>query len=75
MSTIDPFLFGEQVARIERLGATVLASAHGPAITGANVAEAHRKMRTVPGSAPMPTPRQADLEVMLATLTAPPVPA
>jgi flavorubredoxin len=74
-AVVDPVLFGEQVARIERLGPTVLASAHGPAITGANVDEAHRKMRAVPGSAPMPTPRQADLDAMLTALASRPLPA
>jgi flavorubredoxin len=71
----DPVLFGAQVDRIERLAPTVLATAHGPAITGANVAEAHRKMRRIPGSAPMPVPGQVDLDAMLAAVAPHPVPA
>lgn len=62
----DPVLFGRHVDRVERLGATVLASAHGPVITGANVAEAHRKMRRVAGGEPTPLPTQADLDALLA---------
>lgn len=65
---VDPDLFGAQVARIEQLGASVLASAHGPAITGANVAEAHRKMRRIAGGEPTPLPTQADLDALLASL-------
>jgi flavorubredoxin len=71
-AVVDPRLFGEEVARIERLGATVLASGHGPAITGSNVAEAHRKMHRTAGGERTPVPTQADLDSMLETLLAPP---
>jgi flavorubredoxin len=65
---VDPALYGRQVDRVERLGATVIASAHGPVITGPNVAEAHRKIRRVAGGESTPLPGQADLEAMLAAL-------
>lgn len=65
---VDPDRFGAEVARVEALAPTVLASAHGPVITGANVAEAHRKMRRVAGGEPTPLPTQADLDVLLATM-------
>jgi flavorubredoxin len=65
---VDPNLFGREVERVERLGATVLASAHGPLISGANVAEAHRKMRRIAGGVPTPLPTQVDLDAMLAAL-------
>ena len=65
---VDPALFGKQVDRIERLVPTVLASAHGPVITGANVAEAQRKMRRLAGGIPTPLPTQATLDELIATL-------
>lgn len=64
----DPVLFGEQVERIERLGATVLASAHGPLVTGRFVEEAHRMMRAAAGGQAPPPPTQLDLEAMLAAV-------
>jgi flavorubredoxin len=63
---VDPTLYGRQVDRVERLGATVLATAHGPVITGPNVAEAHRKIRRVAGGDAIPFPGQADLDALLA---------
>jgi flavorubredoxin len=66
---VDPTLFGQQVDRVERLGATVLATAHGPVITGANVPEAHRKMRRLAGGDATPLPTQVDLDGMLAALS------
>lgn len=65
---VDPALFGHQVDRVERLAPTVLASAHGPVITGPNVAEAHRKMRRIAGGEPTPLPTQADLDALLRSL-------
>jgi flavorubredoxin len=67
---VDPELFGAEVARVERLAPTVIASAHTPVITGANVAEAHRKMRRVAGGEPTPLPTQADLEALRASFEA-----
>jgi flavorubredoxin len=64
----DPVLFGREVDRVERLGATVLASAHGPVVTGANVAEAHAKMRLAAGGEATPLPTQADLDALIAGL-------
>lgn len=71
---VDPELFGREVARIERLAPTVLASAHGPVITGANVAEAHRKMHRIAGGEPTPLPTQDDLHALLAALDPAPRP-
>lgn len=65
---VDPVRFHADVDRVEALGATVLASAHGPVVTGANVAEAHRKMRRTAGGEPTPVPTQLDLDAMLAEL-------
>jgi flavorubredoxin len=62
----DPAKFAAQVARVEQMGPTVLASAHGPVITGPNVAEAHRKMRRTAGGEPTPLPTQLDLEQLVA---------
>lgn len=64
---VDPALFAQQVARIERLAPNVIASAHGPVITATNVLEAHRKMRRVAGGEPTPVPTQADLDALLAS--------
>ncbi|MDP9404947.1 MAG: hypothetical protein M3P85_16890 [Actinomycetota bacterium] len=58
--------------RVERLGATVIAHGHGPVITGANVPEAHRKIRRVAGGEATPLPTQADLDTLLAQLGAVP---
>ena len=66
---VDPGAYAREVARVERLGITTIASAHSPVITGrANVAEAHRKIRRVAGGQPAPLPGQADLDAMLAPL-------
>ena len=65
---VDPALFSREVARIEQLAPTVLASAHGPVVTGANVAEAHRKMHRVAGGEVTPLPTQVDLDAILAHL-------
>jgi flavorubredoxin len=72
---VDAGLFGREVDRVERMAPTVIASAHGPVITGANVAEAHRKMRRIAGGEPMPQPTQADLDAMLASIDPGLVPA
>jgi flavorubredoxin len=72
---VDPARFGQEVARIEHLAPTVLASAHGPVVTGANVAEAHRKMHRVAGGEPTPLPTQVDLDAILAQLAPTPVAA
>lgn len=70
-SIVDRDLHHREIARVTALEPTVLASAHGPAITGANVAEAHRKMHRVAQAAPAPVPTQLDLDTLLATLVAP----
>lgn len=62
---VDQNLFGREVDRVEHLAPTVLASAHGPVITGTNVAEAHRKMRRIASGEPTPLPTHADLDTML----------
>jgi hypothetical protein len=62
---VEPARFSQEVARVERLAPTVLASAHGPVITGANVAEAHRKMHRGAGGEPTPLPTQVDLDAIL----------
>jgi flavorubredoxin len=67
---VDANLFSKEVARVEALGATVLASGHGPVITGANVSEAHRKMHRTANGEPTPLPTQADLDMLVATLVA-----
>ena len=65
---VDPVKFGAQVARIERLGATVIANAHSPVIDGANVAEAFAKMRQIPYGEEPVLPGQADLDQILAAI-------
>jgi flavorubredoxin len=67
---LDADKFGAEVARVERLAPTIIASGHSPVITGANVAEAHRKMRRVAGGDPTPLPTQADLDALLASFEA-----
>lgn len=64
----DPRRFAQQVERVDRLGASVLASAHGPLITGRHVAAAHDMMRQIAGGEAPPPPTQADLDNMLAAL-------
>jgi flavorubredoxin len=66
----DPVKFSREVARVERLAPRVIASAHGPVITGANVAEAHRKMHRTAGGRPTPLPTQLDLDRLLADAAA-----
>ncbi len=71
----DPNLFAREIAKIERMSPTVLASAHGPVISGGHVAEAHRKMHRVAGGTETPVPTQADLEALRAAFEADLVPA
>jgi hypothetical protein len=67
---VDPVKFGAEVGRLERLHPTTIASAHGPVITGSNVADAFLKMRQMPFAEEAVMPGQADLDAILAGIAA-----
>jgi len=71
-SLVDPVKFGAEVARVERLEVTTIASGHSPVISGSNVSEALFKMRQMPFAEPAPLPGQAELEAIVAQMTAAP---
>lgn len=64
----DPRAFGEACRRIEQLEPTTIATAHGPTIGAASVAEAHAMMRTLPGCVAPEQPGQPVLDEIVAAM-------
>jgi hypothetical protein len=63
---VDPTLFGQQVQRLADLDATTIISAHSPAITGSQVAQALAILHGLPtAECPLP-PDQAVLDLIVA---------
>ncbi len=67
---LDPARFGAEVDRVQGLAPSVLASCHGPVVRGPMVDEAFRLVRELPHLEPAAQPVQADLEAILAQMTA-----
>ena len=65
---VDADRFAAHVAESARLPIEVVVSCHGPILRGAQIADAFDRTRALAGRAIPPTPRQADLEVLLAAL-------
>lgn len=65
---VDERRWRRTVDRVEALGVELIASAHGPTVSGANVAKAFDLTRALPSTEAPPAPVQADLEARLAEL-------
>ena len=66
---LDPAKYAQHLDRVKALGATVIASAHGPATRGAQIDRSLELLRELPDLPPAPLPGQAELELILAVLT------
>ena len=64
----DAKKFGASVDRISALSPSVVATCHGPAVSGARLEQAFGYLRELPGLPPAPLPTQADLEQILSVL-------
>jgi hypothetical protein len=73
-SLLDPGKFDAHVAQTADLSPSVVASAHGPVLTGDFVGEAFDLIRQLPRMAPVEQPGQPLLELMIAAVAAMPVP-
>jgi flavorubredoxin len=69
---LDPARYQAHLDRVHGLGATVVASAHGTTLRGAQIDAAYGLMSQVAHLPASPLPGQADLEAILATMTAAP---
>ena len=68
---LDHRKFGRHVDHVQSLGASAIASAHGPALHGEMIDEAFRLIREVPHLEAPPLPGQVDLDAMVASLAPP----
>jgi flavorubredoxin len=63
---LSPEVYGRHVRSIEDIGATTIASAHGPVLRGSFVAGAFDRVRALAGQPNVPPPGQEALDAMLA---------
>ncbi len=68
---LDHRKFGRHVDSVQALGASAIASAHGPALHGEMIDEAFRLIREVPHLEAPPLPGQVDLDTIVASLAPP----
>ncbi len=68
---LDHRKFGRHVDHVQSLGASAIASAHGPALHGEMIDEGFRLIREVPHLEAPPLPGQVDLDAMVASLAPP----
>jgi flavorubredoxin len=66
----DPARYGRLVDSVRKLGASIVTSAHGPALRGAQVDAAFRMLEDLPYLPAVELPGQADLDGILAMLAA-----
>ena len=71
---LDGAKYGSHIDRVRRLGSTVVASAHGPALRGDQIGTALDLLRQLPDMAPAVLPDQEVLEMLVAFITNPPQP-
>jgi len=69
LTVIDPSKFEARIANTERL-ARMVASAHGPTLSGAMVPEAYRLLHEIASMQPLPAPGQTVLDQMVGQLVA-----
>ncbi len=72
---LDATRFNALVDRSASLQPSVVASAHGPVLTGRMIDEAYAMVRELPGRGPVAEPGQPVLERMLSALVGPPAAA
>jgi flavorubredoxin len=68
VSMVDRNAYAAACRRIEELDVRAIATAHGPTIGAASVAEAHALMRSVSDAVVTPQPGQPDLEEIVASM-------
>ncbi len=67
---LDPTKYRAHLARLQSFDATALASAHGPAFFGPDIADGYRMLAELPRLPAAPLPGQPELEAMVAALAA-----
>jgi flavorubredoxin len=67
---LDPAKYDAHVDTVESLAPTVVASAHGPVLTGTSIHDAFDRVRTLAGQPRLLPPGQELLDEILATVTA-----
>jgi flavorubredoxin len=67
---MDSAKYGAHLARVRGLEATVVGSAHGTALRGSQIDVAYDLLAQLPDLPAAPLPGQADLEAMMAAITA-----
>jgi flavorubredoxin len=65
---LDSAKYAEHLDRVRKLGATVIASAHGPATRGAQIETSLGFLAELPNLPPAPLPGQPELELVLAVM-------
>jgi flavorubredoxin len=72
---LDRAAYARHVDGVERLGAQVVASAHGPVLRGRRLDDAFDRLRALAGAPIIPTPGQELLDELIATTLAEPAAA
>ncbi|MET0911130.1 MAG: hypothetical protein ABWZ99_16810, partial [Ilumatobacteraceae bacterium] len=62
----DPATYHRHVDAIEAIAPTTIASAHGPVLTGAAIADAFERVRAMAGQPIVPPPGQETLDQLIA---------
>lgn len=68
---LSPEVYGRHVDSVEAIGATTVASAHGPVLRGSFISGAHDRVRGLAGQPIVPPPGQEALDAMLAAALGP----
>jgi flavorubredoxin len=68
---LDPVAYGRHVDSVQALGATVVASAHGPVLRGDAIADAFDRVRSMAGQPIVQPPGQALLDELVAAILEP----
>jgi hypothetical protein len=71
---LDPARYGVHIDRVRSLGASVVASAHGPALHGQQIGTALDLLGRLPDLPAAPVPGQDVLEAIVASFTTPAAP-
>ncbi len=72
---LSPDVYGRHVDSIEAIGATTVASAHGPVLRGSFIPGALDRVRALAGQPNVPVPGQETLDALLAAVLADPAAA
>ena len=67
---LDPVVYGRHVDSVERLAPSVIATAHGPVLTGDAIGDAFSRVRALAGQPRAATPGQSLLDELLAAAVA-----